>query len=130
MEEGSPSSTSSRTCVVLFLINIRHSLLCKVAADCVWMYFYLIESDVENFFMDLLAICRSYLEKFLFKISPHFLTGFLVSWVLGLISNLHMLDTSPLPYMLFDSIIFPSVCCVLVLLTVSFAVQNYLTSSR
>ena len=39
----------------------------------VWICIYLIISDIEHLFMSLLAMCISYLEKFLLRHSVYFL---------------------------------------------------------
>ena len=77
----------------------------------------LMASDAAHFFTCLLAKC-------LFMSSAHFLTGLFGFWVLTFRSSLHILDTRSLSDRSFANIFSYSVHCLLVLLTVYFAVQQ------
>ena len=69
---------------LVFVVILMKALLTHVR----WNFFViftcisLIIRDIEYLFMSLLAICMSYLEKYLFRLSAHFLIGFffLIYW--------------------------------------------------
>ena len=131
MQESSLFSTLPPAFDICGLINDGHSDWYEVVSC---GSFDLHFSDHQGcwafFFMCLLAICISSLEKYLFRSFAHFSIGWLAFLLLGCISCLYILEIKPLSVASFETIFSHSESCLFVFFMVSFALQKLVSLIR